>query len=357
MYCISITYSCVVANKPILSYADVDCVWPGDADYNGIVNNNDILYIGMDWGSQGNVRPNASLSFIKQPCIDWSDFWFLDTLAKHTDTNGDGGVYDDDTLAVQLNYGLIHPKLEEVVEDTRVLPELTITFLNDTAYLGQMVFATVTVGSNSQQVSNLYGIAFRVNYNSSLIDSSSFGINYANSWLVPDTSRISLVKDFYQIGFADIASCRTSHDGLNGNGLLGTIYFKIKGDSLPIPIEQLQISINTIFAIKANGDSAYLTESADTLSVLNSFNAVSTIHDKNVIKLFPVPADNSLQIISSEEISSLLVSDLLGRSEKTLLNLKAPYILQTENLAEGMHVLTIKTISGLTMKKFIVIHK
>jgi len=79
-------------------------VWPGDADANGIVNNTDVLYIGLAEGKSGLNRENATSNWTQQMAIDWEGS-VLDINNKHQDSNGDGTIDYKDLQAVEFNYG------------------------------------------------------------------------------------------------------------------------------------------------------------------------------------------------------------------------------------------------------------
>lgn len=89
----------------IINPADTyTAVWPGDADANGIVNNTDVLYIGLAEGNAGLSRENASNNWQQQMATDWPESVF-DINNKHQDTNGDGIINAQDLQTVEENYG------------------------------------------------------------------------------------------------------------------------------------------------------------------------------------------------------------------------------------------------------------
>ena len=86
-------------------------MWPGDANYDLIANNMDILNIGIAYSDTCYVRPGASLNWVAQPCLDWLSQFITGVNVKHADCDGNGIVNALDTLAVSENYGLIHPRI------------------------------------------------------------------------------------------------------------------------------------------------------------------------------------------------------------------------------------------------------
>ena len=89
---------------------DTADVWPGDTDADGIAHHVDVLNIGLAYGNIGVGRPQARLQWQAQRAINWDSLFHAGLNYKHADCNGDGIVNTDDTLAIHLNYGLIHPK-------------------------------------------------------------------------------------------------------------------------------------------------------------------------------------------------------------------------------------------------------
>ncbi|MBK8364334.1 MAG: hypothetical protein IPL24_11840 [Bacteroidetes bacterium] len=115
-------------------------VWPGDANYDLQVNNLDILTIASAFGSSGPVRPSASLLWVGQPCIDWTDTLVTGLNVKHADCDGSGNIDFSDTLAVYQNYGMNHPA-RSIQQPMQVMSggSLSVTIANDTIGLNQAI--------------------------------------------------------------------------------------------------------------------------------------------------------------------------------------------------------------------------
>ncbi|MEO1451717.1 MAG: hypothetical protein AAFV07_19465, partial [Bacteroidota bacterium] len=105
-----------------------DSVWPGDANYDLVANNQDLLAIGVAFGLTGPPRANASLNWTGQPSVDWTDTLPGGINFKHADTDGNGVVNTADTVAINLNYGLTHNKNEGV---QKAGPLLAYSFKTD----------------------------------------------------------------------------------------------------------------------------------------------------------------------------------------------------------------------------------
>ena len=102
------------------------CVWPGDANNDGVANNFDILAIGLGFGNSGTMRFNATNDWYPQPSADWAQdistfttndegltFDSITVNSKYADCNGNGVVEGTDVEVINQNYGLTHAKNSE----------------------------------------------------------------------------------------------------------------------------------------------------------------------------------------------------------------------------------------------------
>jgi len=78
-------------------------VYAGDTDNNGIVNEMDLLPIGVYFQISGTERENASLAWEPQEIFTWNP-----VAATFADANGDSVVDERDVLALGINWGNTH---------------------------------------------------------------------------------------------------------------------------------------------------------------------------------------------------------------------------------------------------------
>ncbi len=79
-------------------------VWPGDTNNNGVVNQADVLPLGLYWNKTGPARANRSTQWQGQAAAPWNP-----ANATYADANGDGVVNQADILPIGLNWGKRHP--------------------------------------------------------------------------------------------------------------------------------------------------------------------------------------------------------------------------------------------------------
>jgi len=78
-------------------------VWPGDNNNDGVVNQADVLPLGLYWNKTGPARANASTAWAPQLAAPWTP-----ENATYADANGDGVVNQADILPIGLNWGRTH---------------------------------------------------------------------------------------------------------------------------------------------------------------------------------------------------------------------------------------------------------
>ncbi|MDI6781575.1 MAG: carboxypeptidase regulatory-like domain-containing protein [bacterium] len=81
------------------------CVWPGDTNNDGLVNERDVFPVATYWGKTGMGR-KESIAWRPQVATVWD---LPD--ATYADANGDGKVNVNDVLPIGMNWGRSHPVL------------------------------------------------------------------------------------------------------------------------------------------------------------------------------------------------------------------------------------------------------
>ncbi|MEO0474060.1 MAG: hypothetical protein AAF206_30910, partial [Bacteroidota bacterium] len=196
-----------------------DSVWPGDTDYDGIANNFDLLPIGLAYNDMGLTRPNASLSWIGQPAQDWNTSLPSGLDKKHVDVDGNGTIDAADTMGIFLNYGLTHNKFGG---GSKTGLPIFLSFEDDTLFAGDTTDVIIHLGTDSLPADSVYGLAFSVMYDSSLIDPFNISVSYTNSWLGNnDVNMLSMERNFPNEEQIDFALTRIDQTNMNGYGEIG----------------------------------------------------------------------------------------------------------------------------------------
>lgn len=363
-YCVAANNQCQTV-KIIMDVVDVfstsgpycvaDCVWAGDVNYDGMVDNKDLLPLGYLMGFDGNIRPDASLEWYPQYADNWSNpYTGIITDLKHADTNGDGYVTADDTLAIGVFYREQHNLVPNIPAAGKDL-NFVLKLLTPNPGPGDLVQVEVGLGTASKQVTDLFGFTFDAQLSPQIIDSALHMQFFSNTWINLNAPYLTLTKNPLP-GRLESAFTRTGGISTNGHGVIGQFDF---------------IIIDIIDGVKT-GDQAYATVTVDAPTLMWSDGHSSTgesvtlnipinLNEKpdrttaQDLLLFPSPASDLLQIhLNGEEfIEQFIVHDAMGRLvfDSGSVQWERAEI-RVSNMAPGMYVATARTAEGVVSKKF-----
>jgi len=355
---------CTSGDTTVVDFIDDDCVWPGDANSDGIANNLDLLPIGIGYGTTDSLRPGATLNWVGQPASSWADTLNSGTNYKHIDCNGDGIIDDIDTLAITLNYGQVHNKGSIPNKATATDPDLYLDINMDTVSTGTQLSISLMLGTSSVPADSVYGLAFTINYDPTLIDTSSATMSFANSWLGTEgTDMISIQHDFYADGKIEIAVTRTDHNNVDGFGQIGV--FGI------ITIDNLSGKVSLIDTIVFVISDVTIISNDETIKNVNLGTASVIIEDigtgidnynevlSSAIKVYPNPASDVINIEINDDINinKITLTNMLGELIKEITHpVESKLLINTGDYSNGVYFLKIETKEGLVVKKLSIVN-
>ncbi|MCB9231874.1 MAG: T9SS type A sorting domain-containing protein [Bacteroidia bacterium] len=333
------------------------CVWPGDANQNGIANNRDLLNVGLAFGSTGPARGTHSNTWNCQSADEWPQQFLDETGYEHADCNGDGVISEDDVTAISLNYGLAvtYKNVGISLLGTNT-PSLSIRIKQDSVNYGDTLVADITLGSDSTPVDSILGIAFTIIYNQALIDSGSMWLSYDSSWIGDSNQTLSLTKNFYPSGSLDGAIVRKDGQNISGWGVVAQMGFIIidnidekRTDNSILPIE-----VGEYLAISPTGIELDFGTTHDTVAILNGINEPVQPTVQSFLNVFPNPTAGLLHIELDRPVEGdVILRDLSGkeilRSRPTGTNLT----FQLQGFASGVYFLSMDTPYGPVHHKVI----
>lgn len=207
------------AQDSVFILASNPCVWPRDADNNGIVDNNDLLPIGLAYGTIGFSRhPNIrNILWYAHEASDWADTLSSGVNYKHIDCNGNDTVNANDTAAIIQNYGLTHAKTDDQPPWRATDPALYVALSPDTLRAGDTARVLLTLGDANIPASNVYGLAFTLRYDALVVDTAQTKIVFGNSWFGSASDKISIAKDFPLNGELHCSLTRIDHTMRSGS--------------------------------------------------------------------------------------------------------------------------------------------
>lgn len=341
--------------------SSADNVWPGDANYDLTANNTDVLSIGLAYGVTGPVRASASNAWVAQPGTFWGNNFASGFDYMHADCDGNGLIDNNDTLAISLNYGLLHPaRFVNPETNNSVAPQVYLVANPDTVSEGDTVQVDIFLGTQSIPVDSIYGIAFSINVDPTLIDTTYMPFDFSGSWLgTPGTDLLTYDKKLFSQNKADVALTRIDHASTNGYGYVGKFKMVIANPvtghttSNP-PFVTCPLSVSSITALTASEYHISITGGATTVEVDTIGNTgIAEQQLENMISVYPNPVKDVLKVNSGTvKIYSIEINNQLGqlimRDEIT----SSTILLNIQNLHDGIYFLKITTDAGVANKKF-----
>ncbi len=335
-------------------------VWPGDANYDLVADNTDILNIGLAYGYSGPVRAGASLAWVAQPATDWSAQFANGANLKHADTDGSGIVDADDTTAVSLNYGLTHPfRIQNPGLSQLPSPVLYITTNPDTANISDTVEVSIYLGTSTVPVDSIYGIAFTVNLDTALVNTSYLSADFSGCWLgTQQVDLLSFYKDLMVDGKVDVTLVRTDQQNTTGFGYLGRLGIVIV-DNVGAKVT-LPVTLSNITAITASENILSIAFQND--SVIIDTTGTVGIHEQlnlnDLMSVYPNPASDFVQINSGDlKINDFTLYNQFGSIVGSEIIHTNRFRLSTNELAQGIYSIKLTTDKGVVVKKFLVVRK
>ncbi len=338
---------------------DEDCVWPGDANHDGVANNQDVLALGIGNGISGFPRPNATNNWEGQYCPDWFLALASGPNLKHVDCDGNGMIDAADTIPLFLNYGSTHNRTGAPGQKF-VDPELFFFLPTDTALAGQEIDVPVYLGTSNLQVNNFYGIAFSVNYDNTLVEENTMHFAPVNSFMGNTGDLLSFDFDLHGESKIDVALTRMNRTVAAGFGQIGILSFTMKDDisGKDFLVRELTLSFSDVGAIDNNENDVLLFHDAGSLFVKQETSGIWEINSGAEISVYPNPAHEMISIETKDKsaIEEILLFDIVGKEVARLNGNSNKLSLNLENLAEGNYLLKVITAKGEAVKRISVKH-
>lgn len=364
-YCVTATGQCqlVKVTTNVVSvvtapgpYCVEDCVWAGDINYDGKVNNKDLLPLGYFMGLDGYTRPNASLEWYGQYADNWNNPYIGSNIdLKHADTDGNGLVTAEDTLALGVFYGQTHTLTPNIPGVSKGLP-FFFNVLTPGAGIGDLMQVEVYLGSSALPVTNLYGFTFDVSLSPQIVD-QAFEMHFLpNSWINMNAPYLTLSKRPQQ-GRLESAFTRINGTSASGYGKIATFDFviiDIIDGGRPEEEASLVLQIDSPSLLWADG-STTLGES-QTIQIplkLERAGAVQ-VADRDFF-VYPSPASDLLNVHlnGNDLIESLQILDAAGRAVYQSGDVQWEHAeINIRELPAGFYLASAQTATGKVMKKF-----
>ena len=315
-------------------------VWPGDVNNDGIVNQIDHWAIGLAYGNNGPVRPNASFEWIAQPAIDWNGtFTFITEInLKYADCNGNGQINTDDVGPIYANWGLTH-----LLPSSYQFPEKNIAFESMLQTNDEWMIYDLKLGTSQSLVADAYGVSFVVKFDPAWVTEIQF---------VPEGSFLGMIGEDLLVlekvdmenGIAHVSLVRNDQEGITNHGQIGQLQLKcFDGACGELMIEQLQ----------------FLQSDGDVYNLPGNYNLASDVVSSNTnlagteLRIFPNPVKDRLHVFSPQEGNYQLM-DTNGKVLQLGGITEGNNNLNLSRLSAGLYILQVQIEDQLFLEKIIV---
>ena len=327
------------------------CVWPGDADDNGIANINDILPIGIGYGDSAAPRPNASANWIGQPMQDWSqNFTLIGTNYKHADCDGNGVIDSFDLQPIISNYGLVHFKESG---GQKIGIPLYAEVQPGPFTAGSTVSVDVFLGTQTLQIPDFYAVAFSLFYNSAVVQPGSVTVDYSISWAgTKGIDMLALHKELSTAGEVDVGITRIDHANRAGFGRIARINYILIDDIAG----KDEMQLPTLGPWVAEAKAIRNDETEIELDIISG--GIPSLSDiESLVRIYPNPAENLLHVEfpSSFKPEFLKLFDSIGKEIFSTNSVEQKISISTENFPRGIYFLEISGEQGRMVYKVSVV--
>lgn len=353
-----------------------DYVLPGDANGDKKANMYDLLNIGVGYGydlPEGGVpRPNAHTAWVPQFSPNWPDAVGSKVNFKHLDGDGDGGVNAADADVLKQHYQAIEPKKVDWAPQT---PRVWLDLKGpDTLKINPLLPGTlslkadVMVGSPSEPVLGLYGLAFALQYPEFVNHNPEADLFTSGNGLFGEENNLWRSRDLYSRRQLDMGLVKTNHQPVSGYGKMAEVTFSweyiiiidIIGRE-EAKIVPFVVPVTGVRGIDAKGNPKALSVPAalDTIWIKLD-DGITPTHQPDLsarVALYPNPAtDEALLYTGDLRAESIEAVNLLGQVVHTLTPTDRGSAQRFSVAAwqPGLYTLRVRTDQGMVEKRLLV---
>lgn len=333
----------------------VDAIWPGDTNQDGLVNQYDVLNIGLAYGATGPLRVSP-LNWAPYPGDDWGmSTAETDVEFKHIDTDGNGSIQAADTVAMAQNWFETnhlwdgHPSPFDSFEEIR--DDNTPFYIEqDTVSEGQEIVLNIILGDESTMAEDVYGLAFTIDYDETLVERNSAWAAFENSWIGDlGQDMLTFYRDDYENGKIRIGMTRTDGMNISGSGMIGQVGITILDVIFRDNLVPMEFSIENPVIINYSEQQIPVSPSSTTSYVITTDVVNRGLEQQ--LKVYPTVTDGLLKIESGDvEVLQLQLFQANGSFVSTM-NM-ADHI-SVKDLNEGYYYIKFITDKGVAVKEFI----
>lgn len=339
----------------IIQPVSCDSVWPGDANYDGTADMYDLLNLGIGFGATGPSRTDQSIGWYAHETAAWSQsFVNIGINYKHADCDGNGSIGYSDTTAIIQNYGFQHALLWDPVPGPND-PPLYFENLPTDLSEGTAFTIPVFIGNSAFPVTDFYGGAFSINYDTTYIKPGSVHVTFGPSFAgTVGTDAIAITKNLPTSQRIDVAIARTDHTPVSGYGELAQLHIIMQDDIvalLPTNQDELQALIAAMMSLSFDNEK-FIDHQENEIPVNplpNSYNVQTGVDPSEQIhvQLYPNPATDYIVFSAGEyPLQTLTIETPDGRVVYTSASSATTQLVNVANLPAGMYLVRYTLENG-----------
>lgn len=324
------------------------CVWPGDANDDGVADMHDLLNIAWAYGSTGPVRPFASANWVGQNAAIWNKSFKNGVNYRHADCNGDGKVDSSDIVPLWTNYSRIHGKTSLDVEQTTATPVIRIVLDQDSVHKGDVLSGTIYIGDSAIPASNILAVLFSLGFDPSVFDASSFQFDFSDSQLGAVEELLAMFENYATKDHVDGGVARNNQTGKDVKGSIGKFRLVVVGDIAGIA----KLNMHNV---EMYDQSLRLVTGTVQDAQVRVYSGIRKYYDlSSHTLLFPNPAATQITINMDRTTDAIIhFYDLQGMPVKTIRSTAAKSVnTDISELPAGIYIVEIQTPDGRAIKKF-----
>lgn len=334
-----------------------DCVWAGDANYDGKVCMRDLLPIGYCVGDVGSERINGSIDWYGQFADNWNGYiGNTPTNIKHVDTDGDGYIEAADTSALSEFYGNYHDLTSEALPPYVNIP-LFFVPKTPNPQPGDIVITDIVLGIPNLPAIDIHGLTFALNFNEDIIEPGTMEVNFFNSnWMAYNSPMLSMVKQPW-LGRVEAGYTRATGISVHGYGVIGQVSFIVNED-----IDGHKLKDSEVFKTIVRAGTPIIMNSAGRFGSIDAhdFELYITKRSKedtsnDQLFLFPNPTSDvvNVHLNGNNEIEQLVVYSITGQIVHRMdnINSKQAQLNIPERIANGIYIVSAITEKGVMNAK------
>jgi|GEM_PF-5322273 len=354
-----------------------NCVWPGDINRDGIVDDIDNIYLSYAYNTNEGVvqdRDKIDIQWYGHQSQDWES-QLIDVNMKHADTDGNGELNYKDFDNIHTNYQKSNESYDAIedIEVTHADPkgisittDVTEIDFSETVDENTLYIVTIDLGNENLEIENdLIGLTFdirgddRLKYN---FFSSNFGFLDNPTYLTEIRDSDETLLEIINFDPINTSYLHTSTDdsSVSQGGKIMTIGFQIANDfetQNTNDRDTISFEIFNLTAISDQGDfiDIGIREKTDIhLSNVSALNTVSTVdNDIKPLSLYPNPSTSELIIDVEQKLKKENVK--IYTLEGTLVydQILTGNSIDISEFNSGMYILKLKSTHSTRTSTFI----